>query len=105
MQKKNDFVNLIQGNDLSKSILHQLMLYASIAQANEKRKNEGKPLDFSYLWHASYYLTRYAKRYKNPVVSDFVKYLRDHEITLNGGRNLQLIALAARWAELQLRDN
>jgi len=105
VQKKNDFVNLIQGNDLSKSILHKLMLYASIAQANEKRKNEGKPLDFSYLWHASYYLTRYAKRYKNPVVSDFVKDLRDHEITLNGGRNLQLIALAARWAELQLRDN
>ena len=98
-------LDMIKQFGLSKSILHKLMLYASVAQKNEQRKAEGKAQDYSYLWHASYYLTRYIKRYdKNRVVVDFVKNLRDKEITLNGGQNLQLIALAARWAELQLRE-
>ena len=104
-RKKNDFVTLIKDNHLSKSILHKLLLYASIARKNEELKLESKTLDYSYLWHASYYLTRYAKRYEgNQVVVNFVYYLRDKEITQNNGRNLQLIALAARWAELQLRE-
>lgn len=105
VRKKDEFIDMIERFDLSKSILHKLMLYASVAQKNEQRKAEGKSQDYSYLWHASYYLTRYIKRYeKNRVVVDFVKNLRDKEITLNGGQNLQLIALAARWAELQLRE-
>lgn len=105
MRKKDEFVDMVKSFDLSKSILHKLMLYASVAQKNEQRKAEGKAQDYSYLWHASYYLTRYIKRYeKNRVIVDFVKNLRDKEITLNGGQNLQLIALAARWAELQLRE-
>lgn len=107
VRKKDEFVDMIERFDLSKSILHKLMLYASVAQKNEQRKAEGKSQDYSYLWHASYYLTRYIKRYekdKKYEVVDFVKNLRDKEITLNGGQNLQLIALAARWAELQLRE-
>lgn len=105
VRKKDEFVDMIKQFGLSKSILHKLMLYASVAQKNVQRKAEGKAQDFSYLWHASYYLTRYIKRYeKNRVIVDFVKNLRDKEITLNGGQNLQLIALAARWAELQLRE-
>ena len=105
VRKKDEFVDTIKEFGLSKSILHKLMLYASVAQRNEQRKAEGKAQDYSYLWHASYYLTRYIKRYeKNRVIVDFVKNLRDKEITLNGGQNLQLIALAARWAELQLRE-
>jgi hypothetical protein len=31
--------------------------------------------------------------------------LRDKEIDYRNGRNLELIALAARWAELILKDN
>ena len=105
VRKKDEFVDMVKTFDLSKSILHKLMLYASVAQKNVQRKAEGKAQDYSYLWHASYYLTRYIKRYeKNRVIVDFVKNLRDKEITLNGGQNLQLIALAARWAELQLRE-
>lgn len=105
VRKKDEFVDMINQFGLSKSILHKLMLYASVAHKNLQRKAEGKAQDYSYLWHASYYMTRYIKRYeKNRVVVDFVKNLRDKEITLNSGRNLQLIALAARWAELQLRE-
>lgn len=106
--KKKELVDLIKPKDMSKSILHKLILYAEISAQNQRRKEEGKPEDFSYLWHASYYLTRYIERYKDKkdkeAVVAFVKNLRDKEITLNSGRNLQLIALAARWAELQLRE-
>lgn len=100
------FVSLIKEYDLSKGILHKLMLYSSIADRNKVLRKEGKQENFSYIWHISYYLTRYMKRYEsNRAVSDFCRSLRDKEINYNNGRNLELIALAARWAELVLKDN
>ena len=103
---KQQFVSLIENYDLSKGILHKLMLYSSIADRNKILRKEGKPEDFSYIWHISYYLTRYMKRYEsNQAVCDFCRLLRDREINYRNGRNLELIALAARWAELELKDN
>ena len=82
------------------------MLYSSIADRNKVLRKEGKPEDFSYIWHISYYLTRYMKRYENnQTVCDFCRSLRDREIDYRNGRNLELIALAARWAELELKDH
>lgn len=103
---KQQFVSLIKDYGLSKGILHKLMLYSSIADRNKVLRKEGKQEDFSYIWHISYYLTRYMKRYEsNRAVSDFCRSLRDKEINYNKGRNLELIALAARWAELILKDS
>ena len=103
---KQQFVSLIENYDLSKGILHKLMLYSSIADRNKVLRKEGKPEDFSYIWHISYYLTRYMKRYENnQTVCDFCRSLRDREIDYRSGRNLELIALAARWAELELKDH
>ena len=102
---KNQFISLINNFSLSKSILHKLMLYASIAKQNEMRRSEGKAEDFSYVWHISYYLTRYMERYKsNDAVCSFCRTLRDKELTFKNNDKLQLIALAARWAELLLKD-
>ena len=103
---KQQLVSLIKNYDLSKGILHKLMLYSSIADRNKVLRKEGKPEDFSYIWHISYYLTRYMKRYENnQTVCDFCRSLRDREIDYRNGRNLELIALAARWAELELKDH
>ena len=103
---KQQLVSLIENYDLSKGILHKLMLYSSIADRNKVLRKEGKPEDFSYIWHISYYLTRYMKRYENnQTVCDFCRSLRDREIDYRNGRNLELIALAARWAELELKDH
>ena len=103
---KQKFVSMIKDYGLSKGILHKLMLYSSIADRNKLRRKEGKQEDFSYIWHISYYLTRYIKRYEsNKTVCDFCSSLRDKEIDYRKGRNLELIALAARWAELELKDN
>ena len=103
---KEQFVTLIKQYDLSKGILHKLMLYSSIADRNKIRRKEGKAEDFSYIWHISYYLTRFMKRYEsNRAVCDFCRSLRDREIDYRNGRKLELIALAARWAELVLKDD
>ena len=102
---KQQFVGLHKKYDMSKSILHKLMLYSAIADQNVVRRREGKAEDFSYIWHLSYYLTRYIDRYKSPEIRDFCRNLRDKELDYRHGRNLELIALAARWAELLLRDN
>jgi len=103
---KQQFVSLIEEYNLSKGILHKLMLYSSIADRNKILRKENKAEDYSFIWHISYYLTRYMKRYEsNPAVSDFCRSLRDREIDYRNGRNLELIALAARWAELVLKDN
>ena len=103
---QHQFVTLIDKYDLSKGILHKLMLYSSIADLNKVRKREGKPEDFSYVWHISYYLTRFMSRYKsNDEVYHFCRNLRDKEIDYKDGKKLELIALAARWAELKLKDN
>lgn len=103
---QQQFVSLITEYGLSKGILHKLMLYSSIADQNKIKKREGKPEDFSYIWHISYYLTRYISRYnQNKVVCDFCRQLRDKELDYRQGRHLELVALAARWAELLLKDN
>lgn len=99
---KEDFVRLITEHSLSKSLLHQIMLYASIADRNKTLK-EGEPKNYSYIWHLSYYLTRYARRYeKSKEICEFCYKLRDNE--LRDERKLELIGLAARWAELILKD-
>ena len=102
---KDEFFQLISQYNMSKGILHKIMLYDSMAQANKKRAREGKAEDFSYIWHMSYYLTRMIEREeKNLAVKDFCLNLRDHELMEDKGRKLELMALAARWAELLLRN-
>lgn len=103
---KDQFMQLISQDNMSKGILHKLMLYDSIAQTNKQLALDGKAEDFSYIWHMSYYLTRMIERDgKNLKIKDFCINLRDRELMENEGRNLELIALAARWAELLLRFN
>ena len=107
---REKFVMLIEKYNLSKSILHKIMLYSSIADQNVIRRREGKSEDFSYIWHVSYYLTRYMNKYKSndkniSEVYKFCRDLRDKDINYKNVRHLELIALAARWAELILKDD
>ncbi len=99
------FCSLINEHDISKGILHKLMLYAAMSDENKRRKADKQSEDYSYLWHASYYLTRYMKRYdKDEEVQKFCQELRDKVVPKDESK-LQLVALAARWAELLLREN
>lgn len=93
---KQQMCDLIRDFGMSRGILHKLMYYALIAR---------KGNDYSYLWHATYYLTRYISRYKNQSeICKFCVNLRDKEL-IAGSRNYELLAIAARWTELELRTN
>ena len=119
---KNRFVEYIykynKDYGFSKSLLHKIMLYAELADSNKERKAKGEEPNYSYMWHISYYLTRYMEKYKGfanernaekkkvkEELFMFCKNLRDSQLPKNKGRNLELMAVAARWAELILQDN
>lgn len=105
---KEQFVDLINNYGLSRGILHKIMTYASIVKENkliEKENSRGdmkrKP-DLKYMWHTAYYLTRYMEANKSKTaVVDFCKDLRNKQLLKPD--NFRLMALAARWAELELR--
>lgn len=106
---KEQFVSLIEKCDLSRGILHKIMTYASIVKENQTIESENKKGNYkrkpnmSYLWHTAYYLTRFMGKEKyNKKVYDFCKDLRDKQLLKT--ENYRLISLAARWAELELRE-
>lgn len=90
---KDEFYHQIKDNGLSRGVLHKMKTYAELATGGET---------ISYIWHATYYLTRLIERCK-PEAKGFVKEIRDQRLT-KGLRQYQLTALAARWAELELRN-
>lgn len=106
---KDQFVTLIDKCGLSRGILHKIMTYAVIVKENQtieeenKNGNNKRKPDMSYLWHTAYYLTRFMGKEKdNKVVYDFCKDLRDKQLVKTD--NYRLVSLAARWAELELRE-
>lgn len=94
LQMKNEMLYQIDSNGVSKGLLQQLMLYAQMAERG----------DLKYLWHATYYLTRMIKEKQNSPAKEYLQNLRDKQIT-RGAAHMRLIALAARWAEQELRIN
>ena len=78
-------------------------------------RQQGKPLNYSYMWHMSYYLTRFMEKWKaydrerneekrrvKQELYEFCMNLRDEQLTKP--RSLELMAVAARWAELTIKD-
>lgn len=101
---RNEFYRLIRDKGMSKSLLHKIMLYASISDNNRQKERRGTPQDYRYIWHMTYYLTRFMNRYskeKDKDIRNFCKRLRDKEVT--NDRNLELLSVAARWAELLIK--
>lgn len=116
---KDKFVNYISKYNkdygFSKSILHKIMLYSEIADMNIEREAKGKPKNYSYMWHISYFMTRFMEKFKGydkeqntqkkeikRELYDFCLNLRNEQLPKS--RNLELLAIAARWAELTLKD-
>lgn len=96
---KKQFVSLINDFGLSRGILHKMMTYAEIVKENQNQKN-----NLSYLWHTAYYLTRFMANAKGKTeVIEFCKDLRDKQLLKD--ENYRLMSVAARWAELELRES
>jgi CRISPR-associated protein Csm1 len=99
---KDQMVRLRESESLSASFLQQLMRFQMV----KNRENT----DLSYVWNAAYAIGRYKERAKNQ--SETLEFLDKVQIHLFAGdthtsrdRYFDLYAIAARWAELELRSN
>lgn len=104
--KKDEFLYFIDKEGLSRGILHRIMLFDSVRERNERLKDTIDSVgnvfvpDLSYHWNAAYYLKRFMEN-KSEAVKGFCKTLQPEMFK---DRKLELNALAARWAELELRS-
>lgn len=102
---KNEFCYLINERGMSRGILHRLMGYAQIIKRNQMWARHGEKPDYSYMWHTPYYLKRYMDRYKSSAeIVAFCARLKDKELTGDINK-FRLVSIAARWAELLIRNN
>ncbi|MCF0178098.1 MAG: hypothetical protein HUJ90_05680, partial [Bacteroidales bacterium] len=95
---KDKLVELCENAKMPRSIMHRLMVFADMKQRG----------DLSYVWNTTYFLARFRHEHeKNELVVDFCKRLESDLFKDRSrmDRNYELIALAARWAELILRKN
>lgn len=87
------------------SLLHRLMNYSLRKKAivDFKPRFPGEKPDYSFKWHSAYSLKRLEDKYVNN--KDLKKLLQDLQIELftKKERNYDLLGVAARWAELELR--
>ncbi|MCB0596842.1 MAG: type III-A CRISPR-associated protein Cas10/Csm1 [Lewinellaceae bacterium] len=107
---KMKMIHLCIEKNMSRSLLHQLQRYKAFRDDSERRHLEkGEPKDFSYKWHSAYYLKRFAERHKKQ--NEIVELLEQiqsrllHDTVFGPDRFLSLAALAARWAEYELKMN
>jgi CRISPR/Cas system-associated protein Cas10 (large subunit of type III CRISPR-Cas system) len=98
-EDKDCLLDLVNNHGMSKGLLHKIMYYYGMQKESEKDKQQ-----MSYIWHSAYYLTRFMDKYKKdqPKVYDFCKQVRDTRITK--AKELKLLAIACRWAELILKE-
>lgn len=90
-QYKDKFIELVNKENMSKAILHRIMIL----------RQKMKKGDMSYMWHTAYYLKRFAASNKSSEVIGFCNTLKKE---LCDRRKYELVATAARWAEIQLRN-
>lgn len=88
---KDNFVHYIEVHKMPRAILHKLMLLA-----NNMRSGE-----MSYMWHTAYFIKRFSEN-KKEEIKDFLSDTLKNELI--NKRNYELIAIAARWAELQTKE-
>lgn len=97
---KNEFLNAL-GSGMAKALLHKIMLFKDSKDNNK----------IEYLWNAAYYFKRCRERYKNNemtlnLITDLQKRIIEGEkveANISNKRYLDLLALAARWAEYEYK--
>jgi CRISPR-associated protein Csm1 len=99
-KQKENLIDIIVKHNASKALLHKIMLF-------KYRKDEK---DISYLWNAAYYFKRYKDRYdKNHIIKNLIEEITkklfegEKNNNLSGEKYLDLLALAARWAEIDIK--
>jgi CRISPR/Cas system-associated protein Cas10 (large subunit of type III CRISPR-Cas system) len=88
---KEKFVLKCKNDNMPRSILHKIMRFAELKRAG----------DMKYVWHTVYFLKRFTEG-KNNAIKAFCEELQTEVLT--SPRKYELMAVAARWAELELKE-
>jgi CRISPR/Cas system-associated protein Cas10 (large subunit of type III CRISPR-Cas system) len=93
MKWKKQFFDLCNAKEkpMPRSILHKMMQLAEIMKGGNMK----------YVWHTAYFLRRFSEN-KSDTIKIFCEKLKMEVI--NNKRNYELMAIAARWAELELKE-
>lgn len=92
-EKKLEMVALCsEPTNMPRSILHKLMTFYDMKKRGE----------ISYIWNTAYFLKRFSADKKSDDIKGFCDKIQKELLGKND--NYRLLALAARWAELELRE-
>lgn len=100
---KNKLIEMIHHFNMPKSLLHRMMLYGQMNKENMKyREIAPEKVNLSFKWNAAYNLKRFSERQKTKEVRAFINDLQT-ELFIGNEYQFNLIVMAARWAELELK--
>jgi CRISPR-associated protein Csm1 len=91
---------------ISRALLHQIQKYKKIKDTGK----DNDKIDLSYQWHSAYSITRTLENISKDKNEDAWSFVNDMRVNIlfnrefGNERYLDLIALAARWAEYIIKD-
>ncbi|MCX7839379.1 MAG: type III-A CRISPR-associated protein Cas10/Csm1 [Anaerolineae bacterium] len=96
--------NLVSVGGAPEQLLQHLR-YLALEEAAKARRLKTKPVWGKWMWRGAYFLTRMAEREKkrNPKVAQELQAIHD-ELSKNEYREIGQWGVAARWAQLWLRE-
>ncbi|MCO5236631.1 MAG: type III-A CRISPR-associated protein Cas10/Csm1, partial [Chitinophagaceae bacterium] len=109
-EKLVEYCDKVRKKPLSNALLHQLIHWKILKDEAENHKGS-----LSYKWHTAYYLKRYLDRYKGEDDKETRAFIKDIQAALMSGqmienkkpvgsRTYDLLAIAARWAEMEMKE-
>ena len=105
---KKSLCKYIMDQTFTSSLLQSLQRFYQTKAKHESDATGDTPKDKTFLFTSAYHITRYKKRIKKEKVEaqEFLEKMREEFFTAlkNDARYYDKMALAARWAELELRS-
>lgn len=107
---KDNLVQFYENEIITSSFIQRFQLLYEVKKIGQEKN------DLSYRWNAAYYFKRYEKRVAKKATQEFNEFMerlyKDLSVFLTNAqidyfvseRNFDLYAIAARWAELEIRS-
>ena len=103
---KNQLVTFVNNNELSNSFLQKLQLYKTIKDSHLSNNQPTNTPDYSFKWHTAYQIGRIRQQNKDKMSKELTDFI-DRQLKQDlfcSNRKYDLYALAARWSELEIRQ-
>ncbi|GJM35081.1 MAG: hypothetical protein DHS20C18_40820 [Saprospiraceae bacterium] len=108
---KNDMIKLYNQGELTSGFLQRMMVFQMVKDLHLNEIGKSKKPDLSFLWTSAYFISRYQGRFKkkskDAPIHLFLENIKLKFFTAvnDNARFYDLIALASRWAELEIRSS